>query len=200
MGKSLHLLVEPRIWPIRYTAPTMQRSSFKSAWLHTVLLFALLPCVAQAKRVPNLSFKDLDGHPQKLDTLRGSISVVSFWATWCGPCREELPRLSALAQQYAAQGVHFVAISIDEPKDRAKVAPYVTQQKLKMDVWLGGDTDMLARVGLGDIVPGTLILDQQGEIVGRIMGEAREEDVRSSLDWLLHGRQGTAPKSLIKRY
>ena len=164
------------------------------------LLLGLLAGAAQAKRVPNLEFKDLTGHRQKLATLHGSISVVSFWATWCAPCRDELPRLSKLAEQYAPQGVRFVAISIDEPKDRAKVAPYVAQQKLTMDVWLGGDTDMLGRVGLGDIVPGTLILDQQGEIIGRIMGEAREEDVKSRIDWLLNGRQGATPEPLTKRY
>ena len=178
----------------------MQLPVFKAARLHTALLLVLLPCAAQAKHAPNLSFKDLDGHPQKLAALHGSISVVSFWATWCAPCQEELPRLSQLAQQYAAQGVRFVAISIDEPKDRGKVAPYVTAQKLQMGVWVGGDTDMLARVGLGNIVPGTLILDRQGEIVGRIMGEARDEDVQSRVDWLLHGRQGPAPEALTKRY
>src|SRR6266852_3741233 len=65
--------------------------------------------------------------------------------------------------------------------------PICDQQKLTMDVWVGGDTDMLDRVGLGDIVPGTIIIDQQGEIIGRIMGEAREEDVKARVDWLLHG-------------
>lgn len=178
----------------------MPRLAFKSTRFYAAIFLALLICVAQAKTVPNLTFKDLAGHQQKLAELRGTISVVSFWATWCAPCRDELPRLSRLAQQYSAQGVRFVAISIDEPKDHAKVAPYVAQQKLTMDVWLGGDTDMLARVGLGNIVPGTLILDQQGEIVGRIMGEAREEDVKSRIDWLLNGRQGPAPEPLTKRY
>ena len=173
----------------------MLKSSLKAT-----LLLCLLSGVGYAKRMPNLEFKDLAGHPQKLATLHGSIAVVSFWATWCAPCRDELPRLSKLAQQYSDQGVRFVAISIDAPKDRAKVAPYVAQQKLTMDVWLGGDTDMLDRVGLGNIVPGTLILDQQGEVIGRIMGEAREEDVKSRLDWLLNGRQGAAPEPLTKRY
>jgi thiol-disulfide isomerase/thioredoxin len=172
----------------------------KSSRICAALLLCLVASAADAKRVPNLELKDLTGHAQKLASLRGSISVISFWATWCAPCREELPRLSKLAQDYTANQVRFIAISIDEPKDRAKVAPYVAQQKLTMDVWVGGDTDMLSRVGLGDIVPGTIVIDQQGEIIGRIMGEAREEDIRTRVDWLLHGREGVPPEPLIKRY
>jgi thiol-disulfide isomerase/thioredoxin len=178
----------------------MPKPSHTTSRICATLLLSLLAAAAQAKRVPNLEFKDLAGNKQKLATLQGSIAVVSFWATWCTPCREELPRLSKLTEQYSSSKVRFIAISIDEPKDRAKVAPYAAQQKLAMDVWLGGDTDMLARVGLGDIVPGTLIIDQQGEIIGRIMGEAREEDIKSRLDWLLNNRQGAAPEALTKRY
>src|SRR6185437_10722632 len=85
---------------IRYTSSAMQRSSFKATRFYAALLLLLLPCAAQAKRAPNLAFKDLSGHTQKLSALEGSISVVSFWATWCAPCRDELPRLSKLAQQY----------------------------------------------------------------------------------------------------
>jgi thiol-disulfide isomerase/thioredoxin len=166
----------------------------------TTLLFCFIASAAQAKRVPNLEFKNLNGQSQKIASLHGSIAVLSFWATWCVPCHEELPLLSKLSQDYASDGVRFIAISIDEPKDRAKIAPYVAQQKLAMDVWVGGDTDMLARVGLGDIVPGTIIIDQQGEVIGRIMGEAREEDIKSRVDWLLHGRQGEAPEAMTKRY
>ena len=168
--------------------------------LCATVLLCLLVISAQGKRVPNLELKDLSGNKQKLDSLLGSIAVVSFWATWCAPCRDELPRLSKLAQEYSPSGVRFVAISIDEPKDRAKVAPYVAEQKLAMDIWVGGDTDMMARVGLGDIVPGTIILNQQGEIIGRIMGEAREEDIRTRVEWLRNGRQGNAPEPLTKRY
>jgi thiol-disulfide isomerase/thioredoxin len=172
----------------------------KSSRICAALLFCFVASAADAKRVPNLELKDLTGHAQRMASLRGSIAVVSFWATWCAPCREELPRLSKLTQDYTAAGVRFIAISIDEPKDRAKVAPYVAQQKLTMDVWVGGDTDMLDRVGLGNIVPGTIIIDQQGEIIGRIMGEAREEDIRTRVDWLLHGREGAPPEPLTKRY
>lgn len=179
---------------------TIRSIMLRARRIGLTLFVCLLAATAEAKRIPNLELKSLSGQPQKIASLRGSIAVISFWATWCAPCHEELPRLSKLSQDYAANGVRFVAISIDEPKDRPKVAPYVDQQKLAMDVWVGGDTDMLDRVGLGNIVPGTIIIDQQGEVVGRIMGEAREEDVRSRVDWLLHGRQGDAPEALTKRY
>jgi thiol-disulfide isomerase/thioredoxin len=166
----------------------------------TTLLVLLAPAsVSVAKRVPNLELKDMSGYTQRVSSLRGSVAVLSFWATWCAPCQEELPRLSNLAQSYAGKA-RFIAISIDSPKDRAKIQPFVSSHNITMDIWVGGDTDMLGRVGLGDIVPGTLILDDQGEIVTRIMGEARDEDVRNTVDWLLNKREGAAPEPLIKRY
>lgn len=59
---------------------------------------------------------------------------------------------------------------------------------------------MLERVGLGNVLPATIIVDQQGEIVSRIMGEAKDEDIKSRLDWLLQGRQGPTPDPVLKRY
>jgi len=155
---------------------------------------------AQAKPLPDLKFKDLAGNPQRLDSLRGSITVVSFWATWCAPCRDELPRLSQLSRQLADRDVHFVAISIDESEDRPKVEPFLQKNNVTLNVWVGGDDGMLGRLGLGNIVPGTLVLDKDGVVVGRIMGEARDADVTGYVDWLQHDRQGPAPPPMIKRY
>ncbi len=168
--------------------------------LPTVALFLAVALPALAKPVPNLKFHDLAGHDQRLSSLHGSITVISFWATWCGPCKEELPRLSALSQQYAAQGVRFIAVSVDDPKDFAKIQPFLTHQHITLPVWTGADTDTLDRLGLGDVVPATLVLDADGEIIGRISGEARDADVTSYLDWLLHHRQGPAPAPSLKRY
>ncbi len=156
--------------------------------------------IADAKKVPSLALEDTAGHSQKLSELRGQIVVLSFWATWCAPCLEELPRLSKLSEEFAGRKVRFVAVSIDDAKDRAKIEPYLLKQNIHLDVWVGGNADMLGHFGLGDIVPGTLILDEQGEVVTRIMGEAKDEDVRGPLDWLLNGRQGAAPEQKLKRY
>jgi thiol-disulfide isomerase/thioredoxin len=166
--------------------------------LIVVLSLAVLPL--QAKRAPGLDLKDVNGHTQKLANLRGQIVVLNFWATWCAPCREELPRLSQLAQSYVGKNVHFVAVSIDESKDRTKIQPTLQHENVSLETWIGATTDTMSSFGLGDIVPGTVIVDEKGEIIARIMGEARDEDVRGPLDWLLGGRSGTAPAPVTKRY
>jgi thiol-disulfide isomerase/thioredoxin len=153
-----------------------------------------------ARRAPDPSLKTLDGHTHELSTLRGRIVVVNFWATWCAPCQEELPRLAQIASSYADKPVSFVLISIDQPKDRAKIPAVLERLHVAQESWVGGDTDLMDRFGLGDIVPGTAILDDQGEVIARIMGEAREDDVRKAVDWLLSGKTGPAAPELTKRY
>jgi thiol-disulfide isomerase/thioredoxin len=165
-----------------------------------VLLFCGALVAATAKRAPNLQFKDLSGKTQKIADVRGSVAVINFWATWCAPCREELPLLSSLTQEYAAKNVRFIAISADEPKNRAKVEQFLSTNKLAMEIWVGADVDMIERAGLGNVLPATMIVDEQGEVVARVLGEAREQDIRSALDWLLSGRNGPAPQSITKRY
>jgi len=159
-----------------------------------------LAASAYAGNKPGLDAKDLSGAKQSLGSLHGKVVVLSFWATWCAPCQEELPRLSKLSQSYAGKEVEFVAVSIDDPKDRGKIPPFVAKNEIATKVWVGPDADILGRFGLGEIVPGTVILDAQGTIVARIMGEAKDADVQTPVDWLLNGRQGAPPAALTKRY
>jgi thiol-disulfide isomerase/thioredoxin len=173
----------------------------KGGWL--VLLAISICCAAKtpsAKPMPNFTAKNLAGATEKTAALRGSIAVINFWATYCGPCKEEMPRLSKLSQEYADKGVRFVAISVDAPKDRSKIDVFLKQQSIGMDVWVGGDVDWMERMGLGDVIPATVIVDQNGEVIGRIMGEAKDTDIRERVDWLLGGRQGSAPEPVLKRY
>ncbi|HEV2325628.1 MAG TPA: TlpA disulfide reductase family protein [Terracidiphilus sp.] len=174
-----------------------------------VLLTALVACCtfplfASGRRAPDLKLQNLEGQRQKLSALRGHVVVVNFWATWCGPCQEELPRLSEMAQAWAGKGVRFVAVSIDDRKDRAKIGPMLARLHVvpnaDFQIWIGSNSDTLADFGLGEIVPGTVIIGPEGDIVARIMGEARKDDIRVPVDWLLNGRAGKAPAALVKRY
>lgn len=168
--------------------------------LKYLLALALASTPLLARHAPDPAFKTLDGQTRKLSALHGQIVVVNFWATWCGPCQEELPRLKQIAASYAGKPVSFVYISIDAPKDRGKIPTALARLHVDFDSWVGADTDTLDHFGLGDIVPGTLVLDENGEPVARIMGEAREDDVRTPVDWLLGGKTGSAPAALTKRY
>ena len=144
------------------------------------------------------TFKALDGSTHALGELRGHASVVNFWATWCGPCKEEMPRLQRLADRYTAQGVTFVAISLDGPETQGKIRPLIAKRGLRLPVWTGATEETLASLELGVLVPATLVLDAEGTVIGRIEGEARDKDVESRLDWLLGGRQGKPPKMVQK--
>lgn len=155
---------------------------------------------ARAERAPNLRLSDQAGKTHKISELRGSIAVVNFWATWCGPCRQELPLLTRLSEEYGKKNVRFIAISADELKNRAAVERFVATHHLGMEIWLGADIDMLDRAKVGNELPATLILDQQGDVIARVMGEAREEDIRQPLDWLLGGKKGPAPTALVRHY
>ena len=143
-------------------------------------------------------FTDLDGAPHTLAESRGHVTVVNLWATWCGPCKAEMPLLDALAREYAARNVAFVAISIDDAKSQPKIAAFVGQLKIGMQIWKGATTDDLQSWSGDGIVPATLILDEDGNIVARLIGQARENEVRERIDWVLGGKQGKKPKSTVK--
>jgi thiol-disulfide isomerase/thioredoxin len=182
------------------------RNAFRM--MMSLMLMIYFASAADARRTPNLEFKSLSGVTEKFADLRGSITVINFWATWCGPCREELPLLSKLSEEYGAkyaQGkVRFIAISADNDpgnaKNRARIEQFLNAQKPAMEVWLGADLDMLGRLGLGNVLPATVVLDEQGEVIAKVLGQAHEEDVRKPLHWLLNGRSGDAPAAVIKRY
>src|SRR5579872_3963766 len=138
----------------------MLRCRVPMSCIAMLVAIALTPAPLGAKHLPDPGFRTLDGQTRKLSALHGQVVVVNFWATWCGPCQEELPRLSRIAASYAGKPVSFVFISIDAPKDRAKIPTVLGRLHLSFDSWVNADTDTLGRFGLGDIVPGTIVLDE----------------------------------------
>jgi thiol-disulfide isomerase/thioredoxin len=143
-----------------------------------------------------MEFRGLDGAPHTLSELKGRPAVVNFWATWCLPCKEEMPRLQALSEQYQPRGVGFVAISIDDAETQKKISGLIAKRHFGLPVWTGGTEETLKTLQVDNILPATLIFDENGVVIGKIEGEARTKDISSRLDWLLNGRQGKQPKVL----
>ena len=103
----------------------------------------------------------LDGRTITLRELRGKVVVVVFWASWCAPCRREMPEFDHLNADLAARGAQVVGISVDAR--RANALRFVKQHKLKMVIAHDGPEGLVERLDLG-LLPYTMVLDRQGAV------------------------------------
>jgi thiol-disulfide isomerase/thioredoxin len=146
----------------------------------------------------DLTLSDLSGARVHLRDLRGRIVVLNLWATWCGPCKAELPLLVAAEREYKDRGVTFIAASLDDAKSRGGIPEFLKPFGVNFAVWTGASGDDLAKLGLGEAVPATAFLNASGQIVARVSGQIREPEIKERLDWLLNGEQGQAPQAFVQ--
>lgn len=166
-----------------------------------VFIAALVVCQPGISMDPPraaLVLKDASGERVRLSDYRGKVVVLNFWATWCAPCREEIPMLVEMEKEYSSRGVVFVGASLDDARTIRQISDYILRYGIKYPVWYGATGDDVARLGLGVAVPDTVFLDQDGQIVARVMGEIRRREVKERLDWLLGDRTGPAPDSVVR--
>ncbi|MBI2295324.1 MAG: TlpA family protein disulfide reductase [Betaproteobacteria bacterium] len=129
---------------------------------------------AVAKAVFSTRLADLQGGARTLEPWRGRVLVVNFWATWCAPCREEIPVFVRMQERYGAQGLQFVGVAIDQPD---KVADFAREFQINYPVLLGGlETLELVRLvgNRAGVLPYTLVIDRAGNIASRELGGLKE--------------------------
>jgi thiol-disulfide isomerase/thioredoxin len=146
----------------------------------------------------DLTLKDLFGAEQRLSTLKGRIVILNFWATYCVPCRKEMPDLAAIQNEYAALGAQVVGASADEAEDRAKVLRFVKETKINFPIWMGATTLDMMRFGLGSALPGTVIIDRDGRIAKVMSGIINRADLKKQIDAMLAAAEATAASGLKK--
>ncbi len=144
-----------------------------------------------------LALRDMQGQEHSLGSLRGKIVVLNFWATWCAPCREEMPLLGSLQKRYRAQGVQVIGASVDDKSTQAQIAPFVEKLKINFSIWIGATIEHMQSLGLGRALPATAILDRDGQILSRIIGVVTKVDLQQRIDWLLSDRTAPAPAPLL---
>lgn len=127
------------------------------------------------------SFSDAAGKPQSLGQFQGKIVVLNFWATWCAPCREEMPAFVRLQSRWAGRGVQFVGLADEEPD---KVARFGRSLGINYPLWTGGQqvSELSRRLGnrLG-VLPHTVILGTQGERLEARVGPYSEAQMEERL-------------------
>ena len=134
-------------------------------WLAQARYAPQRPAASAVAALWQLHFPDERGREQALSQWRGQIVVLNFWASWCAPCREEIPDFVALRTQYRPKGVEFVGIAID---NQANVAQFLQHLPVDYPILIGeGGASSLTRQ-LGNpsgALPYTIVLDRDGHIV-----------------------------------
>ena len=168
---------------------------YKFAFIGLLISAAVSPIigVSSDSRPVNLPFKDMDGKKVRLTDLRGKIVVLNFWATWCVPCRAEMPLFVEAEKEYAPRGVAFIAASLDDRETRPKIPDFIGEFKIGFPVWVGASTMDLEDLKLGQALPATAFLDRQGRIAARVLGQVTRDELLERLDWLSGDRTGSGP-------
>ncbi len=145
-------------------------------------------------KASDFSLRTVTGERVKLSDYQGKVVVLSFWATWCGPCKQELPVLQKLADKHAAAGLAVVAVNIDDPKTVAEVRRFVADKKLKVPVPLDPEAEVLGKYNPKGSLPFLAIVDRQGRRAFQHtgFGEGAEQQVEQEIAQLLAEKPATA--------
>jgi peroxiredoxin len=138
---------------------------------------ALPISAAVPQALPEFSLTDLHGSPTPISRWRGKSLVINFWATWCPPCRREIPLLSDLHSRLSAQGVEVIGVAVDEPE---KVRAFAERLKIRYPLLVGEQDalDVAAALGVqSPVFPFTVFTDQRGRIVALFLGELKRQQV-----------------------
>jgi thiol-disulfide isomerase/thioredoxin len=150
--------------------------------LTIVLLFA---ATAFRPVQPQLSLKDMQGQLHNLSEYKGKVVILNFWATWCVPCKQEMPIFVDVSRKYRDRGVVVVAASLDDDTTRKYIPQFARSFKMDFPILVDARFENMQELGLGESIPSTVFLDPEGNVAGKILGQAKRKDVLHQLDALL---------------
>jgi peroxiredoxin len=133
---------------------------------------ALAPASAQAagEQASDFSLRDLNNKEVSLSDYKGKVVLVNFWATWCGPCKVEMPHLDKMDKDFESRGFEVLSISTDDARAATGVKPFIKKNGYQFTVLLDKSTSVVSKYNPAKTVPYTAIIDREGRIAHTHMG------------------------------
>ena len=137
---------------------------------------------------PSFKLRNIKGNYESLESYRGEVVVLNFWATWCAPCRIEMPSFEKLYRRYRSEGVTVLAITLDKNSEN-KIKSFVDEYGLSFPILLD-EKGEVERLYPSMTIPFTYIIDRQGRIVARVDGAKNWEsnETFEAIEYLLKNR------------
>jgi len=144
---------------------------------------AAIKPAANRKPAPDFTLKDSDGKAVKLSDFKGKVVLLNFWATWCGPCKIEIPWFVEFERNYKDKGLVVLGVSMDEEGWEA-VKPFIGRHQINYRVLLGDDMTA-AKYGGVDSLPTTFMVDKEGRTAAIHVGLVSKKDYVHDIETLL---------------
>jgi len=135
------------------------------------------------KKAPEFSLREVNGRERKLSDFKNKVVIIDFWATWCPPCREEIPHFIDLYSQYKGRGLEIIGIALDQNGERT-VKEFIAKNKINYTVLLGNNevSDLYGGI---DAIPTTFILDKDANIRKKYIGYTEKRVFETDIKELL---------------
>jgi peroxiredoxin len=137
------------------------------------------PVGQNGAEAPDFELQSLDGKQVRLSDYRGKAVLLNFWATWCAPCKIEMPWFVDLQKQYASQGLQVIGVAMDDSGDDA-IAKFAKQMAVNYPVLIGKESVGDAYGGV-EFLPTTFFIDRQGKVVDRVFGLVSHSDIENDV-------------------
>lgn len=147
-----------------------------------VIFSQFLATEAQIK-APQFELRDLNGRPVRLSDYQGKVVLINFWATWCPPCRAEMPDLVRLQREYGKQGLQIIGITYP-PEQKAQVRRFANGLKVNYPIVLG-TRELKTRFSSDETLPLTVVINRDGNVIDIISGILLREEFDEKIKPLL---------------
>ena len=148
---------------------------------------AMTSCPADAKPATDFTLKDVNNRDVKLSSFRGKVVLLDFWATWCGPCKLEIPWFLEFQQKFGKDGLQVIGVSVDDTL--AKMKPYVAEMKMTYPVLQGlNRDDLVDAYGATVALPTTVMISRDGKVCSRHIGLTGKDVFEAEIAMLLKAK------------